>query len=794
MSSKEIKNVTINFKKYFNSYIMQPYFIWEKKESDNVTYKIPQYDINGLKLYDDESLFKDEKSNFEFDFFNASLDDEEDEEDDDSARAEKIWNRIFEQAEDKNWDYSQRSDKLIFDKVNEQLTNFLIYKIWNLTNQENIYFLNTLQKVDMLKEEMEKILQDDKINYIINPVFIYNYKTVELSTELINFYLKASPFAYDKKNHTIYLAKFKDWNNVTDYLQANWIYQLAKYNNLPVKSIQMILFDANANNIKQGEIQFTISEAANPGLSKKSKSSAFSSKVKTPQTYKEEKWNWMKLINNGQIYQNSKFILPKYTFMQAIYEEKPLGKIKFKTVNKNDLDPKVEFSSKFELYSEEGEFGNFDQHINKIIEGYFEDLPTYFNKNHELILEEDFHQFYGRNNKLKNQILFKILGSKNQFSPGILKLSSKLPFNQQYVDDFSAYVNNLKKIPNHFSLGALYEVSKYLKQDKRYIWYDYEGVSAITPILDGFAPYRQITNQVSIIETINGEIIYKKGEYCKNIVKDPLGITLLDIVDNIIEVYSNKADFYIVYNKTYENTRNKEIAEAVENAFFYQKHEIIEGLKKYNIFTASDFWEIVNHINSNTLDLKDFLESSQIFDHFCFEITNNFIHYQNRHSNEIEHSLSLDPAKYAQNAFASRTYAFGEKKVNKNFFIYELLGKKSIKNIEKLITKNNLKLRYSEFFKEYKDLEIKNGTLAMQAAINRYNGVILDNEWAKITENLKEYCQNDVVAMLVTFSFFVFLINNVFKDFETLMYKLKDDEIIEFDKNTYKLKIKTNSI
>ena len=76
-------------------------------------------------------------------------------------------------------------------------------------------------------------------------------------------------------------------------------------------------------------------------------------------------------------------------------------------------------------------------------------------------------------------------------------------------------------------------------------------------------------------------------------------------------------------------------------------------------------------------------------------------------------------------------------------------GKASIKNIEKHISSNHIELPRP--IKEYKNLEIKNGGMAMEAAINRTLGITGDVEWEHLVEKLKEYCENDVRAMIMVY-------------------------------------------
>lgn len=89
-------------------------------------------------------------------------------------------------------------------------------------------------------------------------------------------------------------------------------------------------------------------------------------------------------------------------------------------------------------------------------------------------------------------------------------------------------------------------------------------------------------------------------------------------------------------------------------------------------------------------------------------------------------------------------------------FIPDLLGFSSIKKIEKYITENNLNLEV--MIKPYKKLEIQNGLMAMNKAIQRYLLSIDNEEWKAISKKLEEYCENDVRAMIMVYYFIKYLI------------------------------------
>lgn len=85
-------------------------------------------------------------------------------------------------------------------------------------------------------------------------------------------------------------------------------------------------------------------------------------------------------------------------------------------------------------------------------------------------------------------------------------------------------------------------------------------------------------------------------------------------------------------------------------------------------------------------------------------------------------------------------------------------AKASIKNIEKHISKNKINVGYQ--IKEYKNLDIQNGVMAMQVGIERATGVMGDREWSNIIDKLKEYCENDVKAMIMVYYYILYLLKN----------------------------------
>ena len=113
------------------------------------------------------------------------------------------------------------------------------------------------------------------------------------------------------------------------------------------------------------------------------------------------------------------------------------------------------------------------------------------------------------------------------------------------------------------------------------------------------------------------------------------------------------------------------------------------------------------------------------------------------------YSLSKKVAKIIDNTIDLADFFACSAKKMPLILIPFLKGKYSIKLIEKFISQSNLSLPYQ--IKEYKNLEVQNGLKAMEIANNRALGIIGDKQWSKITKSLKEYCENDVRAMIMVY-------------------------------------------
>ncbi|WP_426461303.1 UU173 family protein [Mycoplasma hafezii] len=319
------------------------------------------------------------------------------------------------------------------------------------------------------------------------------------------------------------------------------------------------------------------------------------------------------------------------------------------------------------------------------------------------------------------------------------------------------------KTQDFFNFNVANLIKRLHIKNARICWYDYEGFSDLFPVLDYVNPYNQVVNQVSIIITQNG-----KELSCENIVKDTQTLSLKDLCEMIEAIYADKADYFVVFNKSYENTRNKEILELVINTVNANKD--IEFLNWFfNRFdTVENFANMINHINDNTVDLAD---SFMIVD-----LSKNKYAAFNTSTADTYSSFRVENHKIlkeenADNFIAKNIATFGRMMISIKYLKYFY----SIKKIEKYITHYEIDLKNK--IVPYTSLkEVQKGTDAMEKAIQRYLGSIGDNLWNNLfVPNLKKYCENDVRAMLMVYDFVMEILKSAYPEIEDYQYELVDE-------------------
>ena len=194
----------------------------------------------------------------------------------------------------------------------------------------------------------------------------------------------------------------------------------------------------------------------------------------------------------------------------------------------------------------------------------------------------------------------------------------------------------------------------------------------------------------------------------ENLVIDPAKINVLSFTKIIDAIYDPHAFKYVVYNKGYENSRLTELRDQILPTLLDEEN--------LQIYVAK-----INHIIDLTFDLLDF-----------FRISNS--------------KTNVPP-----------------------IFLYQMWGYSSIKKLENFIT--NRQFNFPVMIKPYKSLAVQNGLMAMNKAMQRYLSTIGDQEWKANVKMLKEYCENDVKAMIMVYYFICWLVDHEANDEWLLLLK-----------------------
>jgi hypothetical protein len=137
------------------------------------------------------------------------------------------------------------------------------------------------------------------------------------------------------------------------------------------------------------------------------------------------------------------------------------------------------------------------------------------------------------------------------------------PYNARYFKDFT------NTLYTSFNIGVYRtretkELFSLLKPKK--VYFDFETINPATCVIDDTTPYTQIVTQVSIIKDNLPPI---------NIVVDPQNINVNDLKNIIDQIYNGNDCSYIVYNKSFECNRLKEMAVLINDSLYTQKIQII---------------------------------------------------------------------------------------------------------------------------------------------------------------------------------------------------------------------------
>ncbi|WGI37041.1 DUF2779 domain-containing protein [Mesomycoplasma lagogenitalium] len=565
------------------------------------------------------------------------------------------------------WDFNHQIDiesELDVSMVETRASVFLEVerafenKITNLYGIENVYVVRSKTTESAIIETKEALLAN-KYKCILYPVFEYKNAI-------------AKPTLIDLEKNKLSNLKLSTSTKRKDILKPYWDFWITKQS-LKIDDISYYLIKINENPIKDAK-DFTEIFCINTNKSKK----VFTDKQKkelektndlffyktllTQQgiTYKEYK----KFSNNFRNFDNNLFNIISSRTIEGVSKKDSF----FQIIEINDAIEQINEAKKISDYQEISELDNtifdsnsqFDQLLKISEPSLYGYSGTIFKKDKIIDLINNKH-FNSIDNQLQDFYLYKML-----------KENKILVFKDSEVEKHLENLNNI---------------------NKRIIWYDFEGFSLPYSPMNGIQPYQQMVFQLSIKETYKGKITENTFD-SENVVYDPQKISAQTFVEIITRIYANKADYYVVFNQGYENTRIREMLKIIEN----------EDPKNYLKIKDYVLW-----IKNNTIDLADFFSG------------------------------------------------YSEKNKNLPFiFIPELKGFYSIKKIEKYITKHNINLNH--LITPYSELEIQNGVSAMSKAIARYIGSIGDKEWNEVKKELKKYCENDVMAMIMVHDFINWII------------------------------------
>lgn len=122
------------------------------------------------------------------------------------------------------------------------------------------------------------------------------------------------------------------------------------------------------------------------------------------------------------------------------------------------------------------------------------------------------------------------------------------------------------------------------------VYFDFETINTPIRVIDNSLPFMQIVTQCSIIK-YDSEIEKLENVICDNLIIDPININIewfKKVVDGIYYHSENNDVSYIVYNKSFEQTRLLEIANMIKEKEYTKKIEIIVK----NLFDLADFFKL----------------------------------------------------------------------------------------------------------------------------------------------------------------------------------------------------------
>ena len=418
-----------------------------------------------------------------------------------------------------------------------------------IVKYKKAYYIKSKNLDDKVVETSSNI-QNDNYDFLVGGVIKYRDSIAYIDI-------------FDIKNGILYFLKPLTSTKAKDILPIYWTTQLMLKNGIKISDIKCVTLAIQ--DYKKGEINFFISSKLNTNKSGRSRNKKFS-KYDYFHIQDKKTGNYVDLDGNHD---------EIYTIYEIVADGFPInigGRIK----SKNEANSK-NYKSNSENWFH---FLSINKYIDLIRESVNIPRP-------QMLTTKDFSLF-GDSPYLKDT-------SINSF-PFLGKLSGKIIKAKDFLSPTKVEDTKYLKIVEYIQKDKKIRIFDYeevqkliVNLNRNVIWYDFEGYSLPFAPLDHFMPYQQLVFQCSIIRTAKGKI-----QKIKNIVLDPKELNVNDYFDIIKSIYSNRVSSYVVYNKSYENTRLDEMIRALS----FARHNKID-----------DAINMVDFIKSKTIDLADFFIS-----------------------------------------------------------------------------------------------------------------------------------------------------------------------------------------
>ncbi|MDE6289647.1 MAG: DUF2779 domain-containing protein, partial [Ureaplasma sp.] len=140
-----------------------------------------------------------------------------------------------------------------------------------------------------------------------------------------------------------------------------------------------------------------------------------------------------------------------------------------------------------------------------------------------------------------------------------------------------------------FSYLSKENTEKYLSElkDKK-VYFDFETINSAIRVIDNSYAFTQVVTQCSIIKTIDSQNYVSE---CNNLMIDPKNITV-DWFKQIVDyLYEGNNCSYVVYNKSFERSRLKEMKDYINEEEYSEKINVIIE----NIYDLADFFTLTKN-------------------------------------------------------------------------------------------------------------------------------------------------------------------------------------------------------